>query len=389
MAASAVDAWTRAFRRQGTRIVARSKRTDGHDNRQLRGRVADRWRLRRRGTDNRRVKAASIAGLVLLSALVVASPAAAHGGALAPPPSASDVVLGWSADPVLWLSLLLAGGGYVAAVRRVARRHPANSVPRRRVVCFLAGLAAIAVALGSIIERYDTSLFSVHMVQHVLLTMVAAPLIALGAPITLALRVARPDVRRGVLLPALHSRGARVLAHPVVAWVVFAAVMWGSHLSPLFDAALEDPLVHYAEHGLFLGAALLFWWPVAGADPAPWRLSFPVRTIYLLAQMPQNTFLALAITSATVPRYAHYASLDRGWGPPPLADQQLAGGIMWIAGDLLFLLAIVLVVAAWMRHEDRTVADADRRADAERAAIRGRAAALADRRQGEGGEEAP
>src|SRR5204863_3690337 len=108
----------------------------------------------------------------------------------------------------------------------------------------LVGLVAIAVALLSGIERYDDALFSIHMVQHVLLTMVAAPLIALGAPITTLLRAATPNVRRRLILPVLHSRLLRVLSFPVVAWLVFAGVMWGSHFSPLFNAALENAAIH-------------------------------------------------------------------------------------------------------------------------------------------------
>ena len=331
--------------------------------------------------------APSCLALVALAATPAA--VAAHGSEVPPPPTLADILWAWSSDPLLWLPVILVGTGYLAAVRRVNAAHPSNPVPRRRTAAFLTGLAVIALALGSVIGRYDTVLFSVHMVQHVLLTLVAAPLLALGAPITLLLRVVRPDVRRSHLLPILHGRVVRGLSHPVVAWLLFAAVMWATHLSPMFDAALENPLVHYAEHALYLGSALLFWLPVVGADPAPWRLSFPVRTMYLLTQMPQNTFLALAITSADSPRYPHYATLQRTWGPTPLADQQLAGGVMWIAGDLLFLVAIVAVVAAWMRHEERTAADADRRADAARAAIGGRAEALAERRRREGAGDQP
>src|SRR5439155_27357025 len=139
-------------------------------------------------------------------------------------------------------------------------------------------------------------------------------------------------VRRRWILPVLHSRVVRVLTHPVVAWLVFASVMWGTHFSPLFNESLENPLLHQLEHALYLTAALLFWWPVLGADPAPWRLPYPVRALYAFLQMPQNTFLALAIYSSSNVLYAHYATLQRTWGPAPLEDQQLAGGLMWVIG---------------------------------------------------------
>jgi putative copper resistance protein D len=240
-------------------------------------------------------------------------------------------------------------------------------------------MAAIAVALLSGIDRYDTVLFSVHMIQHLLLALVAAPLIAMAAPITLLLRVASPSTRRRWILPVLHGRAMRILALPVVAWVVFAGVMWASHFSPLFDAALEDPLIHDVEHALFLGSGLLFWWPAMAQDPAPWRMSHPARALYVFLQMPQNTFLAVVLLNVTAPLYPHYVTLQRAWGPTPLADQQAAAGIMWLGGDVIFLLHILVTIAAWMRIEGRDVARADRRAAAELADIRVREARLADR----------
>jgi putative copper resistance protein D len=281
------------------------------------------------------------------------------------------------------LPLLVAALVWIRLVGRVDRAHPANPVPRRRTVAFVAGLGAIAIALMSGIDAYDTTLFSVHMVQHILLTLVAAPLIALGAPITLLLRASSPDVRRRVILPILHSRVLRVLSFPVVTWLLFAGVMWGSHFSPLFDASLENPLVHDLEHALYLAAGLLFWWPAVGLDPSPWRLPHPVRAMYVFLQMPQNTFLAVTILNATAVLYPHYATLVRTWGPPALEDQRLAGALMWLTGDIVFLVALGAILAGWMRHEKSREAVVDRRLDAERAAIRAREAVLAERLAGE------
>jgi putative copper resistance protein D len=273
----------------------------------------------------------------------------------------------------------VAGIAWLAAARRVNRAHPTNPVPRFRTVAWFAGLAALAVALLSGLGRYDTTLFWVHMIQHILLTLVAPPLLALAAPITLVLRLSSAGTRRRWILPVLHSRVVRVLAFPVVAWVVFAGVMWASHFSPLFDAALDDPLIHELEHALYLGAGLLFWWPAVAADPSPWRMTHPVRAMYVFLQMPQNTFLAVALLSAPAPLYEHYVTLVRPWGPTPLEDQQAAAGIMWFVGDLLFLLPIMVIIAAWMRHEDRRTRHTDRQADLARATIREREARLAER----------
>jgi putative membrane protein len=323
--------------------------------------------------------AAGAAGVLVLAGLALPAAALAHGPVPAEPPSVANLLLGWSFEPLVLLPLLGTAIAWVATVRRVNAAHPANPVPQARTVTFLGGLLAIAFALQSGIEQYDTALFSIHMVQHVLLILVAAPLIALSAPITLTLRASRPEVRRRWILPVLHSRPLRWLSHPVVAWLLFAAVMWGTHFSPLFDAALENPWLHDLEHVLFLVAALLFWWPAVGRDPAPWRIPHAGRVMYVFLQMPQNTFLAVVILFAAAPLYPHYATLSRPWGPSALVDQQIAGAVMWLAGDLLFITAIVAIVAGWMRFEERDSARQDRRAAAELAQIRAREGVHAER----------
>jgi putative copper resistance protein D len=225
------------------------------------------------------------------------------------------------------------------------------------------------------------------MVQHVLLMLVAAPLLALAAPITLILRLSSSETRHRWVLPILHSRIVRILAFPVVAWVLFAAIMWGVHFSPLFNASLEDPNVHDFEHLLFLTGALLFWWPAVALDPAPWRMGHPARVMYLLTQMTQNTFLAVVILNATDVLYSHYATLVLPWGLSAIDDQRLAAGIMWLAGDMIFLTAILLVVAGWMRAEERDEVRSDRRAEAELAQIRVREERLAERLADERAEQ--
>ncbi len=302
-----------------------------------------------------------------------------HGSVPDDPPSAISLLFGWSSEPLLALPTLAAALVWLRLVGSVNRSHPDNPVPRRRSGAFLAGLLAIAFALQSGIERYDTTLFSVHMVQHLLLTLVAAPLLVLGAPITLLLRAASAEDRRRWILPVLHSRFVRVVAHPVVDTLLFGAVMWGTHFSPLFDHALEDRFAHDVEHLLFLGAALLFWWPALGLDPGPYRLSPPVRIMYTFLQMPQNTFLAVAILYAPTVLYAHYATIAAPWLPDPLTDQQLAAGIMWLGGDLLFLTAILGLVWDWSRREERDTVAAERRADNALPLIRAREADLASR----------
>jgi putative copper resistance protein D len=226
-------------------------------------------------------------------------------------------------------------------------------VPRLRITDWLAGVAMIALALVSAVDVHADSLFGVHMVQHLLLAMVAPPLLALGAPTTLVLRAATPALRRSLLIPMLHSRLVRAVSWPPLAWVVFSSVMWATHFSPLFNAALENEMLHSLEHLLYLAAGLLFWWPVVGADPSTWRLGSIGRMAYLAAQMPVNTAVGLVILFAPKVLYAHYATLDRGWGPDPMTDQQVAGIMMWGAGDVILLIALTLAIAAWLRADEK------------------------------------
>lgn len=303
------------------------------------------------------------------SAVAIPSVALAHGQApLEPTPAI--LVEGWSFMVDVWLPVILAALVYRAMFSRVNRLHPANPMPRTRLWSWLGGLGTIILALASPIEFYDTTLFSVHMVQHLLLSFVAAPLLVLAAPITLLLRWASPQARRRWILPVLESRVVKVISQPLVAWGLFAGVMWFSHFSPLFDAALDDVTLHRLEHVLFLGTALLFWWPVVGADPSPHRIKYPGRILYLALGMPFSSLLGLVIFSASQPLYPHYEDLVRDWGPSVMEDQAVAGGIMWAGGDAAFVLALVLAVAAWLRHEERETRREDARLARQRAAAR-------------------
>jgi cytochrome c oxidase assembly factor CtaG len=188
------------------------------------------------------------------------------------------------------------------------------------------------------------------MVQHVLLVLVAAPLLVAAHP-TPYLLAFLPDgaaARFGPRRPG-DSHLVRLATNPLLAWLAFAVTGWAVHFSPLFNAALENPILHAAEHALFLGSGLLFWHPVLATGPS--ALSSPLRLLYLALAMPQNTFLALAILSANHPLYDAYVRMARDWGPSVIDDQRQGAGVMWIAGDLALLVAVLVVAAAWAGSE--------------------------------------
>jgi cytochrome c oxidase assembly factor CtaG len=233
--------------------------------------------------------------------------------------------------------------GAVAAWYLANARRPPAPLPGWRVACFLGGVMAILVALGPPIDGRAGASLTAHMVQHLLLTSVAAPLVVLGRPVTLLLKTTstRSAARRVV-----RSRTFGALTHPVVAWVAFVGAMYAAHLGPLYEAALRSPAWHAAEHSLFLATALLFWLPVAGETPAPTRLGHGARLLYLALAMPAEGFLALAIFSAEDVMYPAYA------GAGALGDQRSAAALLWIVGDLVFLGALVLAALAWKEDEE-------------------------------------
>jgi putative membrane protein len=259
----------------------------------------------------------------------------------------------WSFDPLPAALLTVAAVAYARAARRVATDHPLHLVPPRQRAAFYSGLVLVAVAVLSPLHAQSDERFVAHMAQHVLLTLVAAPLLVLGAPLTLAVRASAPPRRRW-LLRVLRGRVIGVIGHPLVAWAQFAIVLWATHFSGFFQLALEDPWVHDLEHGLFLGSAALFWWPVLGERVGRRQLSHPLRLLYVALAMPQNTFLALAIVSAKDVLYPHYASLS---------DQRQAGGLMWVAGDLALLGVVLVLAVAWAQHEERATRRRERLAD--------------------------
>ncbi len=260
----------------------------------------------------------------------------------------------WTGDPALtWVAcaaLLYWLGG------RRDRRARSDAVHRWRTASFVAGLVAIAVALGSPIDHLADELLWVHMVQHILLLMVAPPLLALarpwnrmwhGLPLGFRRRSAGA-LAKGRWSAPLRS-AARFLGDPLPSWLLFTGTLVAWHLPGAYDATLTSPMVHALEHALFFGTGLLFWTRVI--DSPPWRspLAETARAVYVGSAMLVGWLLAIVLALSTSPLYAPYAAeASRPGGITALADQQLAAGIMWVPGSIPFAIAILFVVYRWL-----------------------------------------
>ena len=228
-------------------------------------------------------------------------------------------------------------GLLVAAVLYALGRREHDSV--RRDACFYAGLLVIVAAIDSPVDRYADRLFWVHMVQHVLLTMVAPPLILLGRPWPRSVR-AIPLTARRVIARSLHA--CRALAAPLVAFVLFNGILLAWHLPALFDLTLRNEAVHDLEHALFFVTALLFWTHLTPTSRRP-RLGAARRVAYGVGAILVSWVLAVVLGFASHPLYGHYAALaHRPGGLSALADQQLAAGIMWVPASIPFTIAVLV-----------------------------------------------
>jgi putative membrane protein len=278
-----------------------------------------------------------------------------------PPLTVPRLVTDVDLDSWMALVLVVAAGAYLYGVHRLKARG--DAWPTSRTVLFLGpGLGSIAVVTLSGLHAYDTTLLSVHMVQHMVLSMVAPIFLALGAPVTLALRTltGRP---RGALLTAIHSRVARVLAFPLVAYAIFVANPFVLYFSGLYRLTLQHELVHELVHAHFILTGCLFFWPLVGLDPLPGRWPYPARALLMVLSVPFHTVLGLTIMqSNTLIGGDWYPSLHLDWADPA-SDQQLAGGILWAGGEVVSVAMLAVLVLQWMRASEREARRIDRELD--------------------------
>ncbi len=253
----------------------------------------------------------------------------------------------WHPHPDLWLLVAILGGGYALLLRRVGPRHVSpgdRPASRGQVASYGAGLLALWIAgewpLHDIGEQ---SLFTAHMVQHLLMTLVAPPLLVLGTPGWMLRWLLRPRRLLGV---------ARFLSRPLVALVVFNAVIAIIHWPAFVDLYLRSAAVHFGTHVALVGTAALMWMPVLSPIIEIARLSYPGQMLYLFAQSVVPTVPASFLTFGSVPLYEAYAEFPRLWGISALADQQIAGLAMKILGGLILWAVIAVLFFKWAREEE-------------------------------------
>lgn len=234
-----------------------------------------------------------------------------------------------------------------SARRRVERRWRAAS--------FGAGLLVLLVALDSPVAAYDDRYFSVHMTQHVLLMLVAPPLIVLGRPWLPIWKAVPLGARRAIAGWLAGARGAAplraaggFLALPLVTWIVANGVMLAWHMPRLYDATVTNVGIHELEHGLFFGTSLLLWVQLIDSPPFHARLDHLQRAVYATGALAVGWILAIVIALAGSPLYAPYAEQGGGQGLSPMGDQQLAAGVLWVPGSIALTVAICINFYLWL-----------------------------------------
>jgi len=247
-------------------------------------------------------------------------------------------------------ALALTGVVYARGWRGL-RARSRERFPRWRLAAFLAGLASVALAVASPLDAAADRTLAAHMVQHLVLLVVAPPLLLAGAPLVPIVRGLPRGLVRALVRPLLRSPLPRMLTDPRVDWLVIALVMWAWHVPAAFELALHSELWHAVEHACFLAGGLLFWWPVVQPWPSRRRLARWALLPYLLLADLQNTALAAVLTFASAPLYPSYAA-SLG-ARAALDDQVLAGVVMWVPMSIAYLVPAAVVTVRLLRGPPR------------------------------------
>lgn len=289
-----------------------------------------------------------------------------HGMMMDLPPFTVARGLEFTGEPFFLVGCLLALALYGWGVARLRRRG--DAWPVGRTVGFVIGVLTVALVMCTALNDYGMVLFSVHMVQHMVISMLSPILLLLGAPVTLTLR-ALPSAGRGrkgpreLLVALLHSRYMRVITHPAFTIPLFIASLYALYFTPLFDFLMGSKVGHIAMMVHFLAVGLVFFWPIMGVDPGPHRPGYVMRMLELFAGMPFHAFFGIALMMASAPMVETYADPPASLQVSALSDQSAAGGIAWAFSEIPSVIVLVALVFQWYVSEQRTARRRDRRAD--------------------------
>ncbi|MCX4432033.1 MULTISPECIES: cytochrome c oxidase assembly protein [Streptomyces] len=290
-----------------------------------------------------------------------------HGMTMDLPPFTLGRGLEWSADPFFLIACLAGLGLYGWGVVRLARRGDKWSVGR--TIAFVLGVLTVMLVMCTKLNDYGMVMFSVHMVQHMVISMLSPILILLGAPITLALRALPVAATRGnkgpreLLLMFLHSRYMRIITHPAFTIPLFIASLYALYFSPIFDFLMGSKTGHIAMMCHFLAVGLVFFWPIMGVDPGPHRPGYLMRMLELFAGMPFHAFFGIALMMASGPMVETYKHPPASLGIDALSDQSAAGGIAWAFSEIPSVLVLIALLFQWYASEKRQARRTDRAAD--------------------------
>ena len=257
-------------------------------------------------------------------------------------PAIDAVFAGWSLPPLLTIAIVVTGGVYLRgwlAIRKTRRAQ----FSALRLSCFLLGLAALWVAVGSPLDGFADLLLSAHMVQHLVLMSVVPPLLLLGWPVVPLLRGVPAPLVAPLLRVSMLRRLGRWLISPLVAWIAMNAVFVGWHVPAAYDFALEHEDWHAFEHICFLASSLAFWWAIIRPWPTRLRANSWIPVLSLLSADLVNTALSAFLAFCDRPVYTYYLTQSNPFHVPPLSDQIVGAVIMWVLGSFVFLVPATLI----------------------------------------------
>jgi len=264
-----------------------------------------------------------------------------------PPFTWSEAAFNWQFAPIVTGFTAILAAAYLWGAYRVRKRHPRRPWPVGRTILFLLGLLVINIATQSGIGTYDDTLFWDHMIQHLMLLMIAPPLLVSGMPVTLLLHASRNPVHAWVIR-FIRSKPVAWITWPAVGIVAYAAVIVGTHLTNFMNLVIQYDAVHEAEHVLYLVVGYLYFLPLVGKEPIKWKVSYPLRLFLLFLAMPVDAFTGVVLGSYQT--YPFLPMAPRNWGPSAINDIHQGGAVMWIGGAAIMFFVIMVTFFSWTRE---------------------------------------